>query len=86
MLFRSEELYGFDPQVDASGMGPELAHALGGAGTPLDLRGGGSPHQGASEFEPVGKRKRRGTLDGESPLSKKERGGEEVELPQLRGD
>jgi hypothetical protein len=66
-----EELYGFDPQVDTTGMEPA------------------SPTVGAREFEPVGKRKRQGTLGGESPLSKKEKGsedGDELEILQLRGD
>ncbi|EOA91223.1 uncharacterized protein SETTUDRAFT_152366 [Exserohilum turcica Et28A] len=76
-----EELGSFDHhhRIDTTGMGPELAQALGG-GT---VGAGGNPHSevsastttlnpAASDFEPSIKRKRQGTLGGErdaSPMS-----------------
>ncbi|KAF2820441.1 hypothetical protein CC86DRAFT_305264 [Ophiobolus disseminans] len=87
------EFGGFDAHVNDSDMGLEVARAL---GAPLDLHGGQSLSPIAKEFEPVGKRKRQGTLGGErdrSPLSKKERGGEvdgeeveDLDMPRMRGD
>lgn len=82
-----EELASFEESIDANGMGPELARAIGGSTT----RTQSQPDYGASQtpldpeahaFEPggVGKRKRKGTLGGDrdrdadrSPLSKKEK-------------
>jgi hypothetical protein len=89
-----DELRGHDSEVNTAGMGPELAQALSGATAPLDLSGSPSLNPTASDFEPVGKRKRQGTLGGDrdrSPLSKKERGDvvesvEEQDMPRLRGD
>lgn len=53
-------------------MGPELGHALR-ESTVL----GASPrlNAGANEFEPAAKRKREGTEETESPVSKREKGG-----------
>ena len=91
-----EELGSLDSHVDTTGMGRELTRALHRTTAPSDLSGSASLNPAASEFEPVGKRKRRGTLVGErdrSPVSKREKGGEadveefeEQNMPQLRGD
>ncbi|CAO2658145.1 Nn.00g074050.m01.CDS01 [Neocucurbitaria sp. VM-36] len=91
-----DELGSFEQQIDTTGMGHELARALGGTVAHSDLSGSTMLNPSASEFEPVVKRKRRGTLGGDrdrSPQSKKEKGGlaeggeagEEI-VPRLRGD
>ncbi|KAF1851306.1 uncharacterized protein K460DRAFT_329196 [Cucurbitaria berberidis CBS 394.84] len=91
-----DELGSFDQQMDTTGMGPELAHALGGTMAHSNISGSTMLNPSANEFEPTIKRKRRGTLGGDrdkSPLSKKEKGGlMEVDavpvevVPRLRGD
>jgi len=89
-----EELHGHS-EMNAAGMGPDLAQALGGSAAPLDLSASPSLNPTASDFEPIAKRKRQGTLGGDrdrSPLSKKEKGQmeaegvEEQDMPRLRGD
>jgi hypothetical protein len=56
-------------------MGPELAHGLR-ESTVVEVLGA-SPclNAGTSEFEPAAKRKREGTEETESPVSKREKGG-----------
>jgi hypothetical protein len=81
-----EELGSFEHHIDTTGMGPELAQALGGGAAQFDHSGTAMLNRNSSDFEPSIKRKRQGTLgsDGErSPMTKKEkaelRGGEDEE-------
>ena len=92
-----EELGSFERHVDTTGMGPELAQALGGAAH-SDLSGSTMLNPTASDFGPMIKRKRQVTLghgDRErSPMTKKEKaelggteGQEEEEVVVcMRGD
>lgn len=90
-----EELGSFEENIDAAGMGPELAMALGRTTAHSDLSGSTVLNPSASEFEPTTKRKRQGTLGTERdhrPMTKKERAvlgdgevSEDVVL-RLRGD
>jgi len=91
-----EELGSFEETVDANGMGPELARAIGGGTAQSDYGGSTMLDPSASEFEPMVKRKRQGTLGGErdrSPLTKREKAGlgesnetREESIPRSRGD
>ncbi|KAI8933888.1 hypothetical protein NX059_009585 [Plenodomus lindquistii] len=91
-----EELGSFEERIDANGMGPELARAIGGSASQSDFGGSTLLNPSVDESEPVVKRKRQGTLGGErdrSPLTKREKANlvevEEVErrvVPSLRGD
>lgn len=87
-----EELGNFEQQIDADGMGNELAQAL--SGTTMHSNPGGPT---VGEFELVGKRKRQGTVGegrDKSPLKKKDKvrqamvEDEEIQadMPRLRGD
>lgn len=71
-----EELGSFEHHVDTTGMGPELAQALGGATAHSDLSSSGMLNPNAHDFEPTIKRKRQSTLGGDrerSPMTKKEK-------------
>jgi len=90
-----EELGSFEHHIDTTGMGPELAQALGGVAAHSDLSGSGMLNPNAHEFEPTIKRKRQSTLGGSrerSPMSKKEkadlRAGDDQEevVVCMRGD
>ncbi|KAF1356022.1 hypothetical protein EJ07DRAFT_130358 [Lizonia empirigonia] len=87
-----EELGNFEQQIDANGMGDELAQAL--SGTTMHSNPSGPT---VGEFELVGKRKRQGTMGegrDKSPLKKKDRARQAmvedeeipVDMPRLRGD
>ncbi|KAI4674067.1 uncharacterized protein J4E88_008534 [Alternaria novae-zelandiae] len=90
-----EELGSFEHHIDTTGMGPELAQALGGVAAHSDLSGSGMLNPNAHEFEPTIKRKRQSTLGGSrerSPMTKKEkadlRAGDDQEevMVCMRGD
>jgi hypothetical protein len=89
-----EELGSFDHQIDTTGMGPELAQALGGATTNSEPSGSAILDSTRSNFEPTIKRKRQGTLGGDrggSPMSKKEKADfvedeEKRVVVSMRGD
>lgn len=92
-----EELGSFEQELNANGMGSELAQALSGTGTHSDLSGSTMLDPTVGEFEPTIKRKRQGTLGGErdkSPVKKKERARQAMvededvpdDMPRLRGD
>ncbi|RAR02133.1 binding post-transcriptional regulator [Stemphylium lycopersici] len=90
-----EELGSFDHQIDTTGMGPELAQALGGTKTHSELSGTTLLNPTASDFEPTVKRKRQGTFGGDrngSPMNKREKAesGEAEEQREvvvcMRGD
>ncbi|KAF1831585.1 hypothetical protein BDW02DRAFT_556455 [Decorospora gaudefroyi] len=71
-----EELGSFDQEMDTTGMGPELAQALGGGATHSELSGSTILNSTTGDFEPPIKRKRQGTLGGDrdrSPTMKKEK-------------
>ncbi|KAI4648591.1 uncharacterized protein J4E78_008654 [Alternaria triticimaculans] len=90
-----EELGSFEHHIDTTGMGPELAQALGGVAAHSDVSGSGMLNPNAHEFEPTIKRKRQSTLGGSrerSPMTKKEkadlRAGDDQEevVVCMRGD
>ncbi|KAI4953413.1 hypothetical protein J4E91_002260 [Alternaria rosae] len=90
-----EELGSFEHHIDTTGVGPELAQALGGATVHSDFSGSGMLNPSAHDFELTIKRKRQSTLGGDrerSPMTKKEkadlRGGEDQEevVVCMRGD
>ncbi|KAI4706536.1 hypothetical protein J4E89_008603 [Alternaria sp. Ai002NY15] len=90
-----EELGSFEHHIDTTGMGPELAQALGGVTAHSDLGGSGMLNPNAHEFEPTIKRKRQSTVGGSrerSPMTKKEkadlRAGDDQEevVVCMRGD
>ena len=90
-----EELGSFEHHIDTTGMGPELAQALGGVTAHSDFSGSGMLNPNAHEFEPTIKRKRQSTVGGSrerSPMTKKEkadlRAGDDREevVVCMRGD
>ncbi|KAF3002617.1 hypothetical protein E8E13_008859 [Curvularia kusanoi] len=92
-----EELGSFEQQINADGMGPELAQALSGTATRNVRKSSAALDPTVREFEPAVKRKRRGTPSGEadsSPIKKKDKAQRAMvedddipeDMPQLRGD
>lgn len=92
-----EELGSFEQQMDTTGMGPELAQAFSGTGSHSDRSSNTLLGPALSESEPVGKRKRQGTIGGEreaSPSKKKDKSRKAMvedddipeDMPRMRGD
>lgn len=93
----SEELGSFQAETNDVAMGLELTQALSITGTYSDLSGSTMLNPTVDEFEPVGKRKRQGTIGNDRdliPMKKKEKAqpasieDDDIpeDMPRLRGD